>query len=84
MGNPLVQRIPSTLAEYRSAGIEYVVTNGKGQRLMRNRPDFENNFPAFAGFYDELSRSRLIQAFDPDDWNGKGPVVWIYDIRESD
>ena len=84
VGNPLVHRIPLTLDEYRAAGIDFVITNGKGQRLMQSRPGFSENFPSFARFYGELESSRLIQTFDPEQWNGKGPEVWIYDIRAAD
>ncbi len=81
VGNPLVQRIPEPLAEYRRDGIEFVITNGKAQRLMQNRPNFQEAFPSFARFYAELESAHLVQTFDPEDWDGKGPEVWIYDIR---
>ena len=81
VANPLVHRIPETLDDYRQAGIDFVISNGKAQRLMKNRPNFRHAFPSFYRFYEELGSTKLIQSFDPDDWDGKGPAVWIYDIR---
>lgn len=84
VGNPLVQRVPLTLEGYRRVGIDFVVTNSKGQRSMKNRPDFQDSFPSFYRFYSELDSARLVQTFDPAEWNGKGPEVWIYDIRSDE
>ena len=39
-------------------------------------------FPSFRRFYKELRTTRLIKTFDPEDWGGKGPVVWVYDITK--
>jgi 4-amino-4-deoxy-L-arabinose transferase-like glycosyltransferase len=71
MGNPLASRQPKTTDGYRAEGIRFVVTNSEA----RNR-----YFPSFFRFYRQLERERLVRAFDPADWGGKGPVVWIYDL----
>ena len=85
MGNPLVSRRPAPLAEYRRQGVRYVVTNSIAQRLyfhpQRGKAD---TFPSFARFYRELRAKRPIQTFDPAAWGGKGPVLWIYDLGETE
>jgi hypothetical protein len=85
MGNPLVSRRPATLAEYRRQGVRYVVTNSIAQSLyfhpQRGRA---NTFPSFARFYRELHARRPVKTFDPAAWGGKGPVIWIYDLGETE
>lgn len=80
MGNPLVQRVPRPLAAYRAEGIRYVVTNSAARNFFMNKPSVAAGFPSFVRYYRELEGTRLLRAFDPRDWGGKGPVVWIYDL----
>ncbi len=81
MGNPIVSRRPRTLAEYRADGVRYVVTNSAAQSLyFHPRRGRAATFPSFARFYGELRRLRPLATFDPKNWEGKGPVIWIYDL----
>lgn len=81
MGNPLVTRQPKSVDEFRAEGIRYVVTNSEarikyfGQMAKRGE-----SFPSFVRFYRGLDQERLIRTFDPAEWGGKGPIVWIYDL----
>jgi hypothetical protein len=81
MGNPLVSRQPSPLADYRRQGIRYVVTNSEARQMYFDREHGKAaTFPSFARFYGELDRLRPVKTFDPASWGGKGPVIWIYDL----
>jgi hypothetical protein len=79
MANPLISRQPRSLDSYRGEGIRYVITNSDAQRRY-HKPRMQRGFPSFARFYRELREARLIQTFDPAAWEGKGPVVWVYDL----
>jgi 4-amino-4-deoxy-L-arabinose transferase-like glycosyltransferase len=80
MGSPLVTRQPKPLAEIRADGIRYVITNSDARdQYFKARG---KGFPSFVRFYTELERTKRIKTFDPKDWGGKGPVVWIYDLRQ--
>lgn len=83
MGNPLVSRQAKTVAAYRAAGVRYIVTNSVAQSIyfhpQRGRAA---TFPSFARFYRELHALDPVRTFDPASWNGKGPVVWIYDLQK--
>ncbi|MES1245475.1 MAG: glycosyltransferase family 39 protein [Acidobacteriota bacterium] len=83
MGNPLVNRQPESVEEYRRDGIRFVVTNSDARRRY-----FEGGegagFPSFVHFYRGLEKERLVRAFDPADWGGKGPIVRIYELGESE
>ncbi|MFL6294218.1 MAG: glycosyltransferase family 39 protein [Thermoanaerobaculia bacterium] len=82
MGNPLVTRQPKTIDEYRAEGIRFVVTNSEARsKYFGKMAKRQEAFPSFARFYRGLERERLLRAFDPADWGGKGPVIWIYDLR---
>lgn len=79
MGNPLVSRQPKSVDEYRADGIRFVVTNSESRtRYFRDR--LGEGFPSFVRFYRGLDRERLVRTFDPAEWGGKGPIVWIYDL----
>jgi 4-amino-4-deoxy-L-arabinose transferase-like glycosyltransferase len=81
MGNPLVSRRPSPLADYRRQGIRYVVTNSEARQMYFDRERGKAaTFPSFVRFYRELGRLQPVKTFDPASWGGKGPVIWIYDL----
>jgi hypothetical protein len=84
MSDPLISRVPKTVAEYRALGFRWIVTNSVAQsRYRRGYPD-RDKFPSFAAFYDELPRqTHLVKQFDPASWGGKGPVISIYDLRSQ-
>lgn len=82
MGNPLVTRQPKTVKELRGDGIRFVVTNSDARDQYFTKAPRGGNFPSFVRFYRGLEKTRRIAAFDPREWNGKGPVVWIYDITK--
>jgi hypothetical protein len=82
MGNPLVSRQPRSLAEYRAQGIRYVVTNSKARDQYFNPNPRSGRFPSFRRFYRELEGTLRLRTFDPANWGGKGPVVWIYDLAQ--
>jgi hypothetical protein len=82
MGNPLVSRQPGTVDEYRAEGIRFVVTNSEARNRYFRR-GAAARFPSFFRFYSGLGRERLVRTFDPADWGGKGPVVWIFDLAPA-
>ena len=82
MGNPLVTRQPKTVEEFREDGIRFVVTNSDARDQYFTKSPRGGNFPSFVRFYQGLEKTRRIATFDPREWNGKGPVVWIYDIAQ--
>jgi len=81
MGNPLKLRAPKSLAEYRAEGVRFVVTNSGAQERYLADPEAEESFPSFVAFYRELKSLEPVRTFDPADFGGKGPVVWIYDLE---
>ena len=82
MGNPLFTRQPKTVDEYRAEGIRFVVTNSEA-RNKYFATKWGEGFPSFLRFYRGLEREKLLRAFDPAEWGGKGPVIWIYDLGET-
>jgi 4-amino-4-deoxy-L-arabinose transferase-like glycosyltransferase len=87
MGNPLFTRQPKTVDEYRAQGIRFVVTNSEARsKYFAGKGTWGEGFPSFIRFYRGLEGERLLRTFDPADWGGKGPVIWIYDLggREND
>ena len=82
MGSPLVSRQPKPLQEYRREGIRYVITNSLARDQYFARSGRGARFPTFARFYQALEGTRRLQTFDPADWGGKGPIIWIYDITQ--
>ena len=85
MGNPLFTRQPKRVDEYRADGIRFVITNSEARnKYFGNRAKWGEGFPSFIRFYHDLKRERLVRTFDPADWGGKGPVIWIYDLRERE
>jgi hypothetical protein len=81
MGNPLTSRQPRPLTEYRANGVRYVVTTGLGLRWLDAFEDPEQRFPSFVRFYGSLERLEPLKTIDPQDWDGKGPVIWIHDLN---
>ena len=85
MGNPLVTRQPKAVDEYRAEGIRFVVTNSEARgKYLGEKAKRKEGFPSFLRFYRGLERERLIRTFDPAGWGGKGPVIWIYDLGETE
>jgi 4-amino-4-deoxy-L-arabinose transferase-like glycosyltransferase len=82
MGNPLVSRQPKPLAEYRREGVRYVITNSLARDQYFTRSPRGANFPSFVRFYRELDGTRRIRTFDPAEWGGNGPVIWVYDLAQ--
>ena len=85
MGNPLVTRQPKSVDEYRAEGIRFVVTNSEARsKYFGKMAKRGEGFPSFLRFYRGLEGERLVRTFDPADWDGKGPVIRIYDLRETE
>lgn len=84
MSNPLISRVPKPLEEYRADGIRYVLTTSIVSRWLGRFDDPEMRFPSFVRFHDALARLGPIATIDPEDWNGKGPVIWIHDLALLD
>lgn len=82
MGNPLVTRQPGPVEKFQQAGVRYVVTNSEARDQYFVGDARGRNFPSFVRFYQGLERTRRLRTFDPRDWEGKGPVLWIYDITQ--
>ena len=77
-GNPLVPRVPKSVDEYRRLGYAYIVTNSAAQAQYFDGGARGKRFPRWRAFYDALAETEPAKVFDPSDWGGKGPVVWIY------
>lgn len=85
MGNPLFTRQPKTIDEYRAEGVRFVITNSEARsKYFEDMAKWGEGFPSFIRFYRELERERLLRSFDPADWDGKGPVIWIHDLRGTE
>ncbi len=82
MSSPLVSREPKPLDAYRAAGYRYVVTNSDAQRRYR-KDVMQRGFPSFVRFYRELKGARPVKVFDPKEWGGKGPVIWVYELTPA-
>ncbi len=80
MGNPLLDRTPRSVAEYREQGFRWIVTNSEA-RARYDPPGVGQAFPSFRSFYDELATLTPTWTFDPRETHGKGPRVDIYDLR---
>ena len=80
MGNPLTSRHPRSLTEYRAQGVRYVVTSSLGPRWLEQFEYPADRFPSFVRFYNAVDRLESLKTFDPQDWDGKGPVIWIHDL----
>ncbi|MDX6750021.1 glycosyltransferase family 39 protein [Geminicoccaceae bacterium 1502E] len=78
-GNPLKSWLPKSLAAYRSDGYRYIVTNSKAQDYYSD-PGAADAYPSITRFHAELKALTPTACFDPASWNGKGPVVWVYDL----
>ncbi len=82
MGNPLVTRQPGPIEAFREGGVRFVVTNSEARDQYFVAGPRGASFPSFVRFYQGLERTRRIKTFDPRDWGGKGPVLWIYDLTQ--
>ena len=80
MGNPLIDRRPRSIEAYRAGGIRYIITNSEAQQRYLAEEAI-TAFPSFSSFYRGLKEIPPMETFEPGDWGGKGPVVWIYDIQ---
>lgn len=83
MGNPLISRVPRTLAEYREMGVTYIVTNSIAKERYFEDGFVNHRFPSFVRFYDALREIMPVKVFDPAHWNGKGPTIFVYRLRPS-
>jgi hypothetical protein len=83
MGSPLVSRVPRPLADYRREGIRYVITNSEAQQIyFKPGSGKAAGFPSFVRFYRELALLKPVKTFNPEVWQGKGPVILIYDLSQ--
>jgi 4-amino-4-deoxy-L-arabinose transferase-like glycosyltransferase len=83
MGNPLISRVPRSLAEYQQMGIDYIVTNSIAEQRYFDDSSPNDRFPSFVRFYEDLRKMDPIQIFDPTEWNGKGPIIYVYRLQKS-
>jgi hypothetical protein len=81
-GNPLTARLPRELARYCDEGFRYVITNSRARGRYAT-DGAKRNFPSFSRFYRELARLEPLETFEPDPARGKGPTIWVYDIRSA-
>lgn len=81
MGNPLVIRIPRPLAAYQAEGVRYLVLTSQTQRLY-DGTERGTKFPSYRRFLEDVAALHPVRRFDPADWQGKGPIVWIYDLTQ--
>lgn len=78
-GNPIKRWRPLPLDAYRALGYRYIVTNSKAEGYYSD-PEARRSYPSFVRFYEELAALQPVACFDPGRWNGKGPVVRIFDL----
>ena len=76
--NPLLPRVPKSVSEYRRLGYRFIVTNSSARDRYFDGPDKVERYPTWVAFYEALDKLDPIKVFDPSNWGGKGPVVWIY------
>ena len=81
MGSPLISRVPRPLESYRKEGIRYILSTSIGGRWLAAFEDPDVQFPSFVRFYDALAALDPVVTFDPAEWGGKGPIIWIHDLR---
>jgi Dolichyl-phosphate-mannose-protein mannosyltransferase len=82
MGNPLISRVPRSLAAYQRMGVDYIVTNSIAEERYFGGPVPNERFPSFVNFYNELRKREPVQVFNPAEWKGKGPIIYIYRLDE--
>jgi hypothetical protein len=80
IGDPLAERIPRTLDEYRDEGIEYLVTSSQTYRMYTSEP-WKSNWPSFDRFYREIFELEPVREFPAEPGVRPGPTVRIYRIR---
>jgi hypothetical protein len=39
-------------------------------------------FPSFVSFYNNLRKLEPVQVFDPAEWKGKGPTIYVYRLQK--
>lgn len=82
MGNPLISRVPRLLAEYQQMGVSYIITNSIAEGRYFSGHSANERFPSFVRFYDDLRKLEPVQVFDPAEWNGKGPTIYVYRLQK--
>ena len=82
MGNPLISRVPRSLAEYQQMGVDYIITNSMAEKRYFDALGPNERFPSFVRFYNDLRKLEPVQMFDPAEWNGKGPTIYVYRLHE--
>ena len=83
MGNPLISRVPRSLAEYQQMGVDYIITNSIAEQRYFDGSSPKDHFPSFVRFYEDLRKLEPIQVFDPTEWDGKGPKIYIYRLQKA-
>jgi Dolichyl-phosphate-mannose-protein mannosyltransferase len=84
MGNPLISRVPRSLAAYQRMGVDYIVTNSIAEERYFGGPVPNERFPSFVNFYNDLRKLEPVQVFNPAEWKGKGPIIYIYRLDERE
>lgn len=79
IGDPLAERTPKTLDEYRAEGVDYIVTESGRYRQILNE-DWRRNWPSWDRFYSELLELEPVMEFPADPGYRAGPTVRIYKL----
>ncbi len=80
-GQPADQPPAEAARGVPAEGVRFLVTNSEARgKYFGNRRQMGQNFPSFLRFYAEIAASRPFRTFDPAQWGGKGPVIWLYDL----
>jgi hypothetical protein len=82
MGNPLISRVPRSLAEYQEMGVEYIITNSMAEKRYFDGLGPNERFPSFVRFYNDLRKLEPVRVFNPAEWNGKGPIIYVYRLQK--
>lgn len=79
IGDPLAERTPKTLDEYRAEGVDYIVTESGRYRQILNE-DWRRNWPSWDRFYSELLELEPVMEFPAEPGYRAGPTVRVYKL----
>lgn len=80
IGDPLAERTPKPLAEYRAEGVEYIITeSGRYNQFLSE--GWRDKWPSWVRFYEELAKLEVLHEIPADPGHRPGPTVRIYRLQ---